>query len=79
MNVFTLKNRRPKSTPHLVEDVHFAHGQPEDAAPLSCACGWSGTVGEWFAHSGRGMAKVWGKTGWAGPESSLPQARLVRP
>lgn len=44
-----------KTTPdppkrHYIEDVHFTHGQDSALAPVSCICGWRGTVAEHDEH-----------------------------
>ena len=35
---------------HTVKDVRFEPGEPGEAAPIHCACGWSGIVAEWRGH-----------------------------
>ena len=35
---------------HGVNEVHFAHGKNSQLAPMSCNCGWTGTVAEYEEH-----------------------------
>ena len=35
---------------HLIADIHYERGQPDDSARMTCSCGWSGLLGEWQAH-----------------------------
>lgn len=38
---------------HVIADIHWPQGvTPDqyDGCPIECACGWSGTVGEWSGH-----------------------------
>lgn len=41
---------------HLIARIHWPRGvRPEryDDCPISCDCGWSGTVRDWNEHRGR--------------------------
>lgn len=35
---------------HLVDAVHFEHGEADSAAPVECICGWAGVVADWAGH-----------------------------
>jgi hypothetical protein len=49
----------PVKSKHLVESVRYTKGRPADDAPMSCTCGWAGTVGEWLDHSGHSVSRTW--------------------
>ena len=35
---------------HLIEEIRYIRGVPDDASPMTCSCGWSGLLWEWDAH-----------------------------
>jgi len=40
---------------HLIASIHFPKGvkaDEYDACPMTCVCGWAGTVAEWEQHRG---------------------------
>ena len=50
INVAGLVAKRRYAAHRVATGPHFVHGEPAEAAPMDCACGWSGIVGEWDSH-----------------------------
>lgn len=58
------QSSNPRPTPkHLVADITFTKHQPADNAPMSCECGWTGTVAGWQAHGGKSVSRAWSEEG----------------
>lgn len=38
---------------HVIDEISYATGVPEDRAPTTCACGWEGTYADFVAHRDR--------------------------